>query len=50
MRHLIIILGDQLDLQSSALDGFDPQQDRVWMAEVARESTKVWVHKGARRT
>ena len=45
MRHLIIILGDQLDLQSSALDGFDPQQDRVWMAEVERESTKVWVHK-----
>ncbi|MES2506873.1 MAG: cryptochrome/photolyase family protein [Verrucomicrobiota bacterium] len=45
MRHLIIILGDQLDLQSSALDGFDPKQDRVWMAEVARESTKVWVHK-----
>lgn len=45
MRHLVIILGDQLDLKSSALDGFDPQQDRVWMAEVARESTKVWVHK-----
>ncbi|MCW0217415.1 MAG: cryptochrome/photolyase family protein, partial [Prosthecobacter sp.] len=45
MRHLVIILGDQLDLQSSALDGFDPQQDRIWMAEVARESTKVWVHK-----
>jgi deoxyribodipyrimidine photolyase-related protein len=45
MRHLVIILGDQLDLKSSALDGFDPKQDRVWMAEVARESTKVWVHK-----
>ncbi len=45
MRHLVIILGDQLDLKSSALEGFDPQQDRVWMAEVARESTKVWVHK-----
>lgn len=45
MRHLILVLGDQLDLHSAAWDGFDPQVDRVWMAEVAEESTKVWVHK-----
>ncbi|WP_243838689.1 cryptochrome/photolyase family protein [Prosthecobacter fusiformis] len=45
MRHLVIILGDQLDRNSAALDGFDSKQDCVWMAEVARESTKVWVHK-----
>jgi deoxyribodipyrimidine photolyase-related protein len=42
VRHLVIVLGDQLDLQSSALQGFDPTQDLVWMAEVAEESTHVW--------
>jgi deoxyribodipyrimidine photolyase-related protein len=42
MRNLVVVLGDQLDAQSSALDGFDPAQDVVWMAEVAQESTHVW--------
>ncbi|OZA22124.1 MAG: cryptochrome/photolyase family protein, partial [Hydrogenophilales bacterium 17-61-9] len=42
VRHLVIVLGDQLDLQSSALQDFDPTQDVVWMAEVAQESTHVW--------
>ena len=42
MRNLVIVLGDQLDQASSAFDGFDPQQDAVWMAEVAEESTHVW--------
>jgi len=42
MRNLVIVLGDQLDAQSSALDGFDPAQDVIWMAEVAQESTHVW--------
>jgi deoxyribodipyrimidine photolyase-related protein len=42
VRHLVIVLGDQLDLQSTALQGFDPSQDVVWMAEVAQESTHVW--------
>jgi deoxyribodipyrimidine photolyase-related protein len=32
-------------LKSSALDGFDPKQDLVWMAEVRYESTKVWSHR-----
>jgi deoxyribodipyrimidine photolyase-related protein len=41
VRHLVIVLGDQLDVQSSALQGFDPTQDVVWMAEVD-ESTHVW--------
>ena len=41
LRHLVIVLGDQLDLQASAFDDFDPAQDRVWMAEVAEESTHV---------
>jgi deoxyribodipyrimidine photolyase-related protein len=41
LRHLVIVLGDQLDLQASAFDDFDPAQDRVWMAEVAQEATHV---------
>jgi deoxyribodipyrimidine photolyase-related protein len=45
VRHLVIVLGDQLDSQSSALQGFDPAQDRIWMAEVAEESTHVWSSK-----
>ena len=36
VRHLVIVLGDQLDAQSSALQGFDATQDVVWMAEVAK--------------
>ena len=40
--RLVLVLGDQLDLQSVAFDGFDPLRDVVWMAEVAAESTKVW--------
>ena len=42
VRNLVIVLGDQLDAQSSALQDFDPAQDVVWMAEVAEESTHVW--------
>ena len=42
IRHLVIVLGDQLDHDSTAFDGFDPARDRVWMAEVAQESTHVW--------
>jgi len=42
VRNLVIVLGDQLDEESSALQGFDPAQDVVWMAEVDEESTHVW--------
>lgn len=42
VRNLVIVLGDQLDEKSSALQDFDPAQDVVWMAEVAEESTHVW--------
>ena len=42
VRHLVIVLGDQLDEQSAALKDFDASQDVVWMAEVAEESTHVW--------
>ena len=41
LRCLVIVLGDQLDLQASAFDGFDPESDAVWMAEVAEESTHI---------
>lgn len=42
LRHLVLVLGDQLDAEAAAFDGFDPAQDAVWMAEVAEESTHVW--------
>ncbi len=45
MRNLILVLGDQLDHSSAAFDGFDTQNDVVWMAEVEDESTHVWCHK-----
>ena len=44
-RHLVLILGDQLDADSSAFDGFDPLQDVVVMVEAFEESTHVWSHK-----
>ncbi|MDM0015723.1 cryptochrome/photolyase family protein [Variovorax sp. J22P168] len=44
-RHLVIVLGDQLDLDAAAFDGFDPRSDAAWMAEVAEESTHVWSSK-----
>ena len=42
LRALVIVLGDQLDRQSSAFDDFDAARDAVWMAEVTEESTHVW--------
>ncbi len=43
-RHLIIVLGDQLDRESSVFDGFDPAHDAIVMAEVSEEATHVWSH------
>lgn len=45
MRHLILVLGDQLDPDSAAFDGFDPSRDAVWMAEVPAEARYAWSHK-----
>jgi deoxyribodipyrimidine photolyase-related protein len=45
MRALLLVLGDQLNADSSVFDGADPALDRVWMAEVAEESTQVWSSK-----
>ncbi len=45
LHALILVLGDQLDLEAAAFDGFDAGVDAVWMAEVAEESTHVWSSK-----
>ena len=44
-RNLILILGDQLDADSSALESVDPVQDVVLMVESFDESRHVWSHK-----
>ena len=44
MRNLILVLGDQLSLNSPALSDFDPAQDAVLMIEAASEATVVWSH------
>ncbi|MES2547256.1 MAG: cryptochrome/photolyase family protein, partial [Pseudomonadota bacterium] len=44
-RHLILILGDQLNLDNPALEGFDAAQDAVLMVEAGAEATHVWSHK-----
>ena len=44
-RHILLILGDQLDEHSTALEGADPAQDVVLMIEADEESTHVWSHK-----
>tara|TARA_B100001079_G_scaffold271154_1_gene287602 strand:+ start:1142 stop:2710 length:1569 start_codon:yes stop_codon:yes gene_type:complete len=44
-RNLVLVLGDQLDPDLSALDDFDPATDVVWMAENEREATHVWSQK-----
>lgn len=44
-RHLIIVLGDQLTLENSALEGFDAACDQLLMVEVMGESEHVWSHK-----
>jgi deoxyribodipyrimidine photolyase-related protein len=38
IRHLNLIFGDQLTMDSALFDGADPQQDLLWMAEVSGES------------
>jgi len=45
VRALVLVLGDQLDLDAAAFDGFDANQDLVWMAELAEESNHVWSSK-----
>ncbi|NNJ26135.1 cryptochrome/photolyase family protein [Alienimonas chondri] len=45
MRHLVIVLGDQLNRDSLALKGFKKDRDAVWMAEVEEEATYFKQHK-----
>jgi deoxyribodipyrimidine photolyase-related protein len=40
-KRLVLILGDQLDEDASALSDFDPAHDTIWMAEVREESTHI---------
>jgi len=42
IRHLIVVLGDQLDPESAAFDDIDAKQDLIWMAESADEASQVW--------
>ena len=44
-RHLVLVLGDQLDHDSAAFDGFDRDADVVLMAEVEEEASYVPQHK-----
>lgn len=41
VRHLVVVLGDQLDRNSAAFDGFDEKTDIVWMCEAQDESTRI---------
>ncbi|MGJ3243667.1 MAG: cryptochrome/photolyase family protein [Opitutales bacterium] len=45
IRNLIVVFGDQLNRDASAFDGFDPDRDAVWLAEVAAEANYAWSHK-----
>ena len=45
VRQLVLVLGDQLGLDSPALAGLDPLQDRVLMIEAPGEARWVWSHK-----
>ena len=44
-RNLILILGDQLNLDNPALEDFDAAKDHMLMVECAEESNHVWSHK-----
>ena len=45
IRNLILVLGDQLDLDAPMIQSIDAGRDVVWMAEVDEESEAVWSHK-----
>ena len=42
LRHLVVVLGDQLDPDSLALADLDPALDAVWMCEAAYEARHAW--------
>ena len=45
MRNLILVLGDQLNFDSPALENFDPAQDSLLLIEAVGEAKYVWSHK-----
>ncbi len=45
LRHLVLVLGDQLDRRSAALEGFDPARDRILLVEAPGEAAHVWSSK-----
>ncbi|MFK7943222.1 MAG: cryptochrome/photolyase family protein [Paracoccaceae bacterium] len=45
MRHLLIVLGDQLDINAGLFDGMDPGQDSVVMVEAREEAGYLRQHK-----
>jgi deoxyribodipyrimidine photolyase-related protein len=45
LRNVVLVLGDQLDGDSAAFEGFDAKHDCVLMIEAFDESTYVWSHK-----
>lgn len=44
-KKLILILGDQLDLQAATFREFNPTSDALIMIESAQEANYVWSHK-----
>lgn len=44
-RHLVLILGDQLNADNPALADFDAARDQILMVEAPAEATQVWSHK-----
>ena len=45
LRHLVIVLGDQLDGESAAFDDFDPALDAIVQMEVREEASYIPQHK-----
>lgn len=45
MKKLVLILGDQLDINSPVLKNLNPKADQVVMIESANEAEYVWSHK-----
>ncbi len=45
VRNLVIVLGDHLNQDGPAFNDFDPDADRIWMAEVKEEAEHVWSHR-----
>jgi (6-4)DNA photolyase len=45
LRHLVVVLGDQLDAGSAAFDGFDPKHDAILQMEVREEASYIPQHR-----